>query len=59
MSHMNSLFLGINKHNELMMHRGGGHEDVKWTWDGNMIKNSNGLVMDIGNSSDDDGKQNI
>merc|ERR1719228_1691825 len=54
-SHLSGLYLGVNKHNELIMHRGGGHDAVKWSWEGNMIKNKNGLVMDIMDHSEDDG----
>ena len=55
MSHLNGLYLGINNHNELMMHSEGGQDAVKWSWDGNMIKNKNGLVMDISGSNKDNG----
>ena len=55
MSHLSDLYLGINKHNELEMHRGSGHDAVMWSWDGNMIKNRNGLVMDINDHNEDDG----
>ena len=47
MSHLNGLYLGLDSSNNLCMNTRSREDSLKWRWEGKILKNKTGLVLDI------------
>merc|ERR1711942_578704 len=46
-SHLNGLYLGLDSSNNLCMNTKSREDSLKWRWEGKILKNKTGLVLDI------------
>merc|ERR1711892_228707 len=46
-SHLNGLYLGLDRSDNLCMNIKSREDSLKWRWDGKKLKNKTGLVLDI------------
>lgn len=47
MSHLNGLYLGLDRSNNLCMNIKSRDDCLKWKWEGKILKNKTGLVLDL------------
>jgi len=46
-SHLNGLYLGLDRSNNLCMNIKSREDCLKWKWEGSVLKNKTGLVLDL------------
>ena len=56
MSHLNGLYLGLDRSNNLCMNIKSRDDCLKWKWEGKILKNKTGLVLDLDVNNEKQGK---